>query len=278
MDEAEASGPFGALDPDRFTLLRRAVRIWAVGAVRGDSERLAALHDEIGARWVSGDRIVYLGDYVGHGPAVVETIDELLRFRRLVLAQPPFTHLDDVVFLRGSQEEMWSKLLQLQFASEPTRVLDWMFERGVRRTLEAYGGNSSHAYAAARDGSLALSRWTQSILGRMRARAGHSEFHAALKRAAFTENGGLLLVNAGIDPTLPLERQGDRFWWDAGGFASVKAPFAGLGVVVRGSDPARSGLVTGSHTVSLDGGSGLDGELLAVCLSPKGDVVEALVA
>ena len=58
MDEAEASGPFGALDPDRFTLLRRAVRIWAVGAVRGDSERLAALHDEIGARWVSGDRIV----------------------------------------------------------------------------------------------------------------------------------------------------------------------------------------------------------------------------
>ena len=43
----------------------------------------------------------------------------------------PHSDVDDVAYLRGNQEEMWQKLLQLQFATDPRGVLKWMFEQGV---------------------------------------------------------------------------------------------------------------------------------------------------
>src|SRR5271165_1084784 len=49
-----------------------------------------------------------------HG-AVLTTLDELLDFRRRVLGRGGGAACD-VAFLRGSQEEVWQKLLQLQFA------------------------------------------------------------------------------------------------------------------------------------------------------------------
>ena len=38
-------------------------------------------------------------------------------------------------YLRGSQEEMWHKVLQLQFAADPRGVLAWMLEQGLGTTL-----------------------------------------------------------------------------------------------------------------------------------------------
>ena len=108
-------------------------RIWTIGAIHGEAEKLNALHDAITPRLAFGDRLVYLGNYLGYGSAQFETIAELLRFRRIFLSIPPYVDAGDVVFLRGAQEEMWQKLLQLQFSVRPAEILEWMLARGVWR-------------------------------------------------------------------------------------------------------------------------------------------------
>src|SRR5215471_3558447 len=98
-------------DSERFALLRRCERIWAIAAIHGDVERLTALHDKLSQRIRATDRVVYLGNYMGVGPSVRAVVDELIEFRRWLLARPR-SFASDVAFLRGAQEEMWSKLLQ----------------------------------------------------------------------------------------------------------------------------------------------------------------------
>src|SRR5262249_39954467 len=110
---------------ERFAPLRRAARVWAIAAIHGEAQRLASIHAALSPRFGAGDRLVYLGNYLGRGSDIVATIDELLRFRREIIARPG-TFAYDLVYLRGSQEEMWQKLQQLQFAINPREVLDWM--------------------------------------------------------------------------------------------------------------------------------------------------------
>ena len=88
------------LDPKHFALLRPGPRIWAVAAVRGEAARLRQVHTQITALFQPGDRLVYLGDVIGPGAEIRGTVDEVLRFRRLVLSMPPFSHPDDVIVLR----------------------------------------------------------------------------------------------------------------------------------------------------------------------------------
>ena len=93
--------------------LRRAARVWAVASAHGEAGRLARLHEALAVRLEPDDRIVYLGNLLGHGPDPKGTLDEAIRFRRAVIARPG-GFVGDVVFLRGRQEEMWQKLLTLQ--------------------------------------------------------------------------------------------------------------------------------------------------------------------
>jgi len=264
------------LDETHFAILRPTCRVWAIAPVRGDASLLRELHAGIETRFQRGDRIVYLGDIIGVGPDVIGAVDEVLRFRRWVLAQPPFTHPDDVVVLRGSQEEMWRNLLQIQFAAAAGETLRWMEERGVAATVEAYGGRLSEGIAAARDGPTAIAQWTSKLRVGMRASPGHGLFHAMLKRAAITRDGGLLFVNAGLDPARALAKQGDRFWWDAGGPDRMTAPHAEARLVVRGADPERRGVTRADYWLGLDDGCGEGGTLNALCLASDGEVLETL--
>src|SRR5262249_45982039 len=150
-----------------------------------EASRLTALHRALWPRLEDGDRLVYLGNYLGRGPAVHETVDELLAFRCGVLARPGGSACD-VAFLRGAQEEMWQKLLQLQFAPNPREVLQWMLDQGVGPTLAAYGGEASRGLAACREGPVAITRWTSGLRAAVNAAPGHGQFFAALRRAAFT--------------------------------------------------------------------------------------------
>src|SRR6185312_356555 len=106
--------------------------------------------------------LVYLGNYLGRGPQIRRTIDEVLRFRLAVLSQPN-AFACDVAFLRGSQEEMWQKLLQLQFAVSPRDVLQWMLDQGVEATLLAYDTGAQQGFGACREGPKALTRWTSAL-------------------------------------------------------------------------------------------------------------------
>ncbi len=58
----------------------------------------------------------------------------------------------------------------------------------------------------------------------MNATPGHADFLAALMRAAFTDDGQLLFVSAGVDPSLPLAAQVDSLWWGSAGFMTLEAP------------------------------------------------------
>ena len=257
--------------------LRRARRVWAVASVRGEAQKLARLHDRIGERFDEGDRIVYLGNYVGGGPAVIATLDELLDFRRRVIARAG-GFACDVAFLRGAQEEMWQKLLQLQFAPNPREVLDWLVRAGVEATIKAYGGDLRQGLAAARDGPRTITRWTASLHAAMNKEPGHRALFSALRHAAITEEGGLLFVHAAIDPSRPLAAQGDAFWWGREDVLELKEPFAGYRRVIRGVDRERRGLVEREFAISLDGGAGEGGPLLAACLAKDGRVLELLEA
>jgi serine/threonine protein phosphatase 1 len=263
---------------DRFTVLRAAERIWAIGAVHGESERLAAIHDAVATDLRPGDRVVYLGNYFGYGPDPIGTLEELLRFRIWFLAHPPFQHSDDLVFLRGAQEEMFWKLLQIQFAPDPAEILEWMAERGIASLLTALDFKLSEGLDRAAEGTLALTYWTNRLRERVRSLPGYDALIGALKRAAYTENGSLLFVHAGLDPEKPLARQADALWWAARGFAEMDRPYRGFRRVVRGYAPGPAGIEEGEFTLSLDAGAGRGGDLAAVLLDADGEVLDRLTA
>ena len=264
-------------DTVKFARLGHPRRIWAVGSVHSEVGRLSVLHDTILEQFRIRDRLVYLGNLVGRGAAIRETVDETLRFRRVLLSLSGMVP-DDIVFLRGQQEEMWQKLLQLQFAHDPLRVLDWMASQGVSATLAAYGGRLEEGRAAARDGAVVLTRWTNTLREGMRRFDGHTSFFAALKRAAFTEPPGVLLVSAGLDTGQPLNTQGDQFWWGGGRFNEIADGYDGHRRIVRGFDPMGGGLTVADAIATIDGNCGRDGTLLAGLFDADGTVLDVLEA
>jgi len=264
--------------PEFGITIRGAGRIWAIGAVHGDVRRLARLHDALADRIRLDDRVVYLGNMIGYGAAIKETVDELLRFRQAYLARPPFVHPDDILYLRGQQEEIWQKLQQLQFAVNPPEVLRWAFAHGADATLRAYGGDAETALSCARGGAVALTRWAGSLRDAMRAHPGHVSLMNGLHRSAYTSERTLLFVNSGINPRNAVDQQADAFWWGSDDFASISAPFDGFRKVVRGYDPGHGGFEKTPWTVSLDGGCGFGGALIAACFTPNGELCSRLDA
>lgn len=216
-------------------------RIWALGAQQGDDRALAGLAGALLQRWQRGDKLVVLGNMLGGNGDPARVLDLMLRLRRRLLA----TNLAcDVFFLRGAQEEMWHKVLGLQFALSPLGVLDWMLGRGLGATIEAYGGNIEDGRIACRSGRpVAIARWTGGLRELQMARAGHAELLASLMRAALSADGGVLLSAAGIDATRPVDEQADAFWWNSQSDAGLDATLAhgaeagwqGLARLVRGT-------------------------------------------
>ncbi|MCR9219233.1 MAG: hypothetical protein NXI21_03305 [Alphaproteobacteria bacterium] len=271
-------------DSARFIPLRAARRIWAIACIHGEADRLAALHDRIAEEIAYGDRVVYLGNYFGFGPDGREVLDELIRFRRWFLSFPPYMDPDDIVFLRGAQEEMWVKLMQLQFAPNAVAVLDFMAERGMEQAAAAFGADLGEARRAAREGVLALTYWCNRLRDRLRTIPGHDALIRAVARAAATPpsetrgaDGALkpdavLFVHAGVDVEKPVEKQADAYWWAPRSFAAIEKPYGPFGRIVRGYDPDAAGVVDNPVTLSIDAGAGRGGPLTAVRLDPEGAV------
>ena len=262
-------------EQELFATLRTGSRIWAIPAIHGQVEPLAALHRALAREFAVGDQLVYLGNYTGRGPAARETIDELLLFRRALLARPGMEP-EDIVFLRGAQEEMWQKLAQVQFAPNPREVLRWMEGEGIGPTIAAYGGRVEEAHAAAREGVLALTRWTSRISASFRGHDGHPQLMSALRHAAYVADASLLFVHAGIDPQRPLSAQSDSFWWGGAGFSAIDAPYEDYRRIVRGYDRRHGGFQETALTLTLDAGCGFGGPLLAGCFRPGGDFAGTL--
>jgi hypothetical protein len=220
-------------------------RIWALGAQQGNDRALEALAGTLLQRWQRGDKLVVLGNMLGGDGNPARVLDLMLLLRRRLLA---INLACDVFFLRGAQEEMWHKLLALQFAMSPLEVLDWMLARGLVATVEAYGGTAEAGRAACRAGPKAIARWTVSLREAQMARAGHGELLNSLMRAALSADGMTLLSAAGVDATRPLDEQADAFWWNGQSDRTLAAALAhgvdagwqGLTRLVRGAGPGEA--------------------------------------
>jgi len=151
-----------------------------------------------------------------------------------------------------------------------------MLEHGLDKTLSSYALDARDGLAACREGVLALTRWTATVRAAIDARAGHRQLLGILRRAALTDDGALLFVHASVDPTKPVDLQGDHFWWGDDDILKLTGPFNGYRRVVRGTDRNHAGLVETPFALSIDAGSGFGGPLLAVCLAPDGSIVEQI--
>jgi len=248
-------------------------RTWAIGAVHGEADRLRQIHDAISKEYRPGDRIVYTGNLMGYGPDVVGAINEALVFRRALMAQYD-VNPNTIVFLRGSQEEMWRKLLQLHFAPDPENVLDWMLSRGMDASLKSYGLNADQARSAAAEGRAALSRWAGQAADVMDRHDGHRAYMANLRHAAIADDGSLLLVNAGFEAGVEMAQQLDSFWWGGTTFEELTPEDTGCQLIVRGSTHHAPGMRVDRHTVTLDGGAGRGGKVCAALFGLQSSMVQ----
>ncbi len=264
----------------RFTSLGQPRRIWAISSIHGELEKLYAIHDALLERLSAGDRIVYLGNITGYGAKSCETVDEILTFRRLALSQPG-VHPTDIVYLRGMQENMWLKLYQLPYATNPEVELSKMLSSGLLATLESYGVDTSHGMRSCKEGVLALTRWTNKIRGQIRQNPAHDIFITQHKRAAYTDKNtaqSLLFVNAGLDTEKPLDDQGDSLWTKDDDFETITKPYAPFSKIIRGYDSAHTGVRVSGVTATLDGGAGFGGNIVCANIDAGGNIQELLQA
>jgi len=265
------------MDPERYGCLTSVERVWAIGAIHGEARQLKELHHQLLELLHKADKIVYLGNYSGKGEETLATVDEILLFRRRVMSMPSVYMPEDLVYLRGAREEMFSKLLQLQFAPSPSEVMDWLLDHGMGSVIQAYGTKENVARAISREGTLSITKWTNSLRRAVQNNPGHYELMSHLRRAAFSDNGKLLFVHASLDPSRPLDMQKDHFWWDNGRFNDITKPFSGFARLIRGYDHANQGLLLDHPLVAtVDGGCGRGGVLSAVCFGADGQVLDQI--
>lgn len=265
---------------DSYAKIGQPQTVWTVPAIHGQLDELTRLHDYIFQHIKPGDRIIYHGNYTGYGDHSVACIDEILTFRRMVLARPGMISTD-FVYLRGQQEIIWEKLLQLQFAQNPEDVLLWMLGNGLSNTLYDYGLSPHDGIEACKNGIMGLTRWTNVIRKALRANAAHEVFLNQLKRMAYTDQDAahpMLFVHAGLNPAHTLHDQGDHIWWATDEFKSIDEAYKPFEKVVRGFDPDHSGMHLNCITATVDDGCGFGGKLISVGFDADGAVNTILEA
>lgn len=262
----------------RFTSLGHARNIWAVSAIHGNIDRLVTLHDTLFPHISAGDRIIYTGNYTGYGENSNDVISELLTFRRAVLAKQSMIPTD-LIYLRGAQEEMWQKLLQLQFSPDPMNTFLWMLGNGLGKTLYAYGLSPHDGIEACNQGMVGISQWTNRVRETLTKNTGHRTLSMQLVRAAYSPEDSeypMLFVNAGIDTQKPLQEQGDNFWWGHRKFNQIDAAYAPFQKVIRGYDPDHNGIDFNCVKATIDGGCGFGGSLVCAGFGQDGKVLDTL--
>jgi len=263
---------------EKFVDLGKPRRIWAIAAIHGEHNRLVALHDHLATRFNVGDRLIYLGNYLGVGGYDNEdVVDELLAFRAALLAKPGMEP-SDIVHLRGPAEEAWQRLLRLQFAPVPSQALEQLLKSGIEPYLRLYGITLTDTKAMSRADSVTITRWTNQLRVAQRLASGHEPLVCSMRRAAVTRpnaNGQrLLFVPAGFDSLRSLEDQGDSLWFGQAPFRATKNSAATYARIVRGFDFERGGIQTEGANVTLDDGCGFGGTLACGCFDMYGHLLE----
>jgi serine/threonine protein phosphatase 1 len=256
--------PNMTVEKDFFANIEAGRRIWAIAPPEGDAERLRQLHKKISRDFCVGDVVVYLGNLMGKKGSGCRTIDEALLFRRAIISIPGTTP-NDIVFLRGGQEEMFHKVMQIQFSQKPEQVYRWMLDNGLRETLLSYDIDPEEGFHVFSSGAVSIARWVAQLRQKQSAHDGHLAYMSALKHAARTVDNGLLFVHRGINHDVPLAMQGDSFWWGGTLPFDRPVPYAPFAKVVRSCPSVQNkGVIGSSAYLTLLTSPQKDGTLFAV--------------
>ena len=221
----------------QFIQLKYSKKIWAVGSIHSNYESFESIKKHIMKNFSSGDKIVFLGNIVGLGNDSKETLSSVIDMRNQLMSKF-FLDPQDVVFLRGAQEEMLLKLLQLQTAPNPYEIVQWMFEHGVDKTVLSYGLDVKNLIDISMQGTLSIRKWTSNFNKKISNNKGHKEYFSNLYHAAFSDTKKILFVNRGVDVSRPLSAQNDCFWWGYHNFSKLDKPYATFIKIVRGYEPS----------------------------------------
>jgi hypothetical protein len=218
---------------NKFREFINTERIWAVGSLHSSLKSFQSIKKYILSNFKKGDKLIFLGNVIGYSNKSKEIITDVLNLRFILMAKFNLDH-EDIVFLRGAQEEMFSKLLQLQIAPNPIEIIDWIFSHGVDQTLLSYGFEPDHFRDISTQGTIQINKLTSKLNKKISETPGHKEFFSNLKHAAFSSNMEVLFVNRGVDLSRPLSAQNDCFWWGYQNFSLINKPYSTFKRIVRG--------------------------------------------
>ncbi len=217
----------------KFIEVKNSSRIWAVGSIHSNLEAFNNVSKYILENFKKTDSLIFLGNVIGLGNYSKETLSSLIELRFKLMSQFKLKP-EKIIFLRGAQEEMINKLLQLQIAPNPNEIVKWMFEHGVDKTLESYGFLKDEVLHIASTGTLSITKWTSKLNSTIKKNPGHTEYLLNLKHAAYSDTKKILFVNRGVDITRPLSAQNDCFWWGYQNFSKIDNPYNSFVRIVRG--------------------------------------------
>ena len=216
-----------------FVELKKSSKIWAIGSIHSNLKSFSSIKKFILNNFEKNDKLVFLGNIIGLGENSKETLNSVIDLRFNLMSKFRLKP-DSIVFLRGAQEEMFSKILQLQLAPNPSEILEWMFDHGVNQTIKSYGYSEDEVKNIASSGTITISKWTTNLNKVLQNNPGHTEYFLNLKHAAYSSNEKILFVNRGVDVTRPLSAQNDCFWWGFQNFSTLQKPYKTFLRIVRG--------------------------------------------
>ncbi len=216
-----------------FAELSDVNRVWAIGSIHSNLKSFNSIKNFIIKNFEKKDKLIFLGNIIGLGENSKETLSSIIDLRFSLMSKFKLNP-SAIIFLRGAQEEMFNKLLQLQIAPNPTEIINWMFEHGVDKTLKSYGFNKNEVLNVASSGTVAISKWTSKLNQILQENLGHKEYFLNLKHAAYTSSKKILFVNRGVDISRPLSAQNDCFWWGYQNFSKIDKPYNSYIRIVRG--------------------------------------------
>ncbi len=216
-----------------FIELKKSNKIWAIGSIHSNLKSFTSIKKFLLDNFEEDDKLVFLGNVIGLGNDSKETLSSVIDLRFNLMSKFKLKP-ESIVFLRGAQEEMFSKLLQLQLAPNPNEIIEWMFDHGVNETIKSYGFSENEVKNIASSGTISISKWTTTLNKVLRDNPGHTEYFLNLKHAAYSHTKKILFVNRGVDITRPLSAQNDCFWWGFQNFSSISRPYKTFSRIVRG--------------------------------------------
>ena len=138
-----------------FVELKKSNKIWAIGSIHSNLKSFRSIKQFLLDNFEENDKLVFLGNVIGLGNNSKETLSSVIDLRFNLMSKFKLNP-SSIVFLRGAQEEMFSKLLQLQLAPNPNEIIEWMFDHGVNETIKSYGFSENEVKNIASSGTITI--------------------------------------------------------------------------------------------------------------------------